>query len=117
MAPVRILGVFAHPDDEVFCAGGTFAMLADQGCEVTVLTATRGESGQIREAGVATRRTLPQVREAELRRACDVLGVTRLRVLDHVDGALATVDEQALAGEVLEEIRATQPDVVVTFGP
>src|SRR4051794_40857626 len=102
MERVRVLGVFAHPDDEVFCAGGTFAMLADQGCEVSVLTATRGESGQIREAAVATRRTLPQVREAELRRACEVLGVSRLRLLDHADGALAVADGQVLAAEVLE---------------
>jgi len=48
--PVRILGVFAHPDDEIFCAGGTFARYAVAGAEVMVVSATRGEAGQIRSA-------------------------------------------------------------------
>ena len=64
--PMRILGVFAHPDDESFCAGGTLARYVASGAEVMVVSATRGEAGQIRSAGVATRRTLGQVREQEL---------------------------------------------------
>ena len=67
---VRILGVFAQPDNEVFCAGGTFARYAAAGADITVLTATRGEAGQTRDAQIATRRTLPGVRERELRDAC-----------------------------------------------
>ena len=45
----RLLGVFAHPDDEVFCAGGTMARAADAGAEVMIVSATRGEQGQIRD--------------------------------------------------------------------
>ena len=41
----RILGVFAHPDDETFCAGGTFAKYIACGAEVMVVSATRGEAG------------------------------------------------------------------------
>jgi LmbE family N-acetylglucosaminyl deacetylase len=41
----RILGVFAHPDDESFCAGGTFAKYVATGAEVMVVSATRGEAG------------------------------------------------------------------------
>src|SRR5260221_13414681 len=51
----RILGVFAHPDDESFCAGGTFAKYVATGAEVMVVSATRGEAGQIRMPSVATR--------------------------------------------------------------
>lgn len=45
MTPTRrcILGVFAHPDDETSCAGGTFSRYAREGVAVYVVTATRGE--------------------------------------------------------------------------
>ena len=41
--PPRILGVFAHPDDESFCAGGTLAKYAEAGAEIMVVSATRGD--------------------------------------------------------------------------
>ena len=113
----RVLGVFAHPDDETFCAGGTFARYAGQGAEVMVVSATRGQAGQIRDAGAGDRRTIAAVREAELRLACERLGVTRVRCLDHVDGALADAGFCALVEEVTEVIREFRPDVVITFGP
>jgi len=46
----RVLGVFAHPDDEIFCAGGTLAKYAAAGAHTSVVSATRGEAGQIRDA-------------------------------------------------------------------
>ena len=30
----RVLGVYAHPDDETFCTGGTFARYAAVGCDI-----------------------------------------------------------------------------------
>jgi LmbE family N-acetylglucosaminyl deacetylase len=45
VAPTRLLGIFAHPDDETFCAGGTFARHAEQGAEIMVVSATRGQAG------------------------------------------------------------------------
>ncbi len=113
----RVLGVFAHPDDEVFCAGGTFADLAARGASVSLLVATRGEAGEIRDASVATRQSLASVRETELRRAAAELGVQDVRLLDHRDGSLAQLDRDLLAGEVAAHIRRARPDVVVTFGP
>ena len=113
----RLLGVFAHPDDETFCAGGTFARYAGQGAEIMVVSATRGEAGQIRDAAAGTRRTIGAVREAELRLACERLGITQVRCLDHVDGTLADAGFPALVDEVAGVIGEFRPDVVITFGP
>ena len=113
----RLLGVFAHPDDETFCAGGTFARYAEQGAEIMVVSATRGQAGQIRDAAAGTRRTIAAVREAELRLACERLGITKVRCLDHVDGALADAGFPALVDEIAEVICEFRPDVVITFGP
>jgi LmbE family N-acetylglucosaminyl deacetylase len=114
--PARILGVFAHPDDETFCAGGTFARYTDGGADAMVVSATRGQAGQIRDAEVATRRTLASVREQELRTACRVLGIERTLCLNYADGTLADVDPSQLEAEALKQIRAFEPDVVITFG-
>lgn len=115
--PARLLGVFAHPDDETFCAGGTFARYAKNGAEVMVVSATRGQAGQIRDARVATRRTIAAVRESELRVACERLGVAHVRCWDYLDGALAEAGFPGLVGQVVEVIREFRPDVVVSFGP
>ncbi len=117
LRPIRILGVFAHPDDESFCAGGTLARYAALGAEVMVVSATRGEAGQIRSAGVATRHTLGQVREQELYLACQRLGVQHAVCLDYGDGRLQEVDQDVLIGEIVQIIRSFRPDVVITFGP
>ena len=113
----RLLGVFAHPDDETFCAGGTFACYAGQGAEIMVVSATRGQAGQIRDAAAGNRQTIAAVREAELRLACERLGITEVRCLDHVDGTLADAGFWALVDEVAEVICEFRPDIVITFGP
>ena len=113
----RLLGIFAHPDDETFCAGGTFARYADQGAEIMVVSATRGQAGQIRDAAAGNRRTIAAVREAELRLACQRLGITKVRCLDYVDGTLADAELSALVEEVAEVICEFGPDIVITFGP
>src|SRR6476659_945201 len=115
--PTRLLGVFAHPDDEVFCVGGTLAQWAEAGGETMIISATRGEAGQIQDARAASRGTLGAVREQELRAACARLGVRRVECLDYGDGTLAEVDGATLAGHVATYIRDFQPDIVVTFGP
>ncbi len=115
--PLRVLGIFAHPDDETVCAGGTFAKYASAGAEVRVISLTKGGAGQIRDASAATRATLRAVREKELDAAGKVLGLIETRCLDYPDGGLTEIDSQILvrlASELLNEI---DPDVVITFGP
>ena len=113
----RVLGVFAHPDDETFSAGGLFARYAEHGAEMMVVSATRGEAGQIRDARVGSRRTIAAVREAELRLACARLGVRWVRCLDYIDGTLADADFAGLVGDVAKVVREFRPDVVISFAP
>src|SRR4051794_28731450 len=76
---LRVLGIFAHPDDETVCAGGTLARYAAEGADVRVVSLTAGGSGQIRDAEVATRATLAAAREKELRAAAEELGLAEVR--------------------------------------
>ncbi len=115
--PLRILGVFAHPDDETVCAGGTLAKYASSGAEVRVVSLTKGEAGQIRDASAATRATLRGVRETELQAAGDALGLIETRCLDYPDGGLSSIDSQVLLELASELITEIDPDVVITFGP
>jgi LmbE family N-acetylglucosaminyl deacetylase len=115
--PPRVLAVFAHPDDETLCAGGTLAKYANAGAEVRVVSLTKGGTGQIRDAGAATRATLTAVREREFHAAGKHLGLTEARCLDYSDGELSDMDAQVLvdlASQLLDEL---DPDVVITFGP
>ena len=115
-SPHKLLGIYAHPDDETFCTGGTFARYAAAGCEITVVSATRGQAGQIRSGRVATRATLARVREAELRLACQRLGVAHAECWDYRDGMLQDVPSAELQERIGQVVRAIQPDVVFTFG-
>lgn len=112
----RVLGLFAHPDDEVFCVGGTIARCARAGATTAVVSLTQGEAGQIRDVAAGTRRTLGAVRAAELARSGAALGVAHVDCLDLGDGRLARRPGEvaATARAVIERFR---PDVVVTFGP
>jgi LmbE family N-acetylglucosaminyl deacetylase len=112
-----MLGVFAHPDDETFCAGGTFARYAEDGAEIMVVSATRGQAGQIRDASVGTRRTIGAVRENELRLACERLGVAHVQCWDYPDGGLGEDDAAGLVSRIVRLIREYRPEVMISFGP
>jgi len=115
--PLRLLGVFAHPDDETVCAGATLAKYASAGAEVRVVSLTKGGAGQIRDASAATRSTLKAVREKELDAAGVELGLTETKCLDYPDGGLHGIDSRTLVRLASELISEINPDVVITFGP
>ncbi len=48
---MKLLAIFAHPDDESFSCGGTLARYADAGASVHLICATRGEEGEIVHPG------------------------------------------------------------------
>lgn len=108
-----LLGIFAHPDDESYRAGGTLALLARKGAQVWVLCATRGEMGILNlgpeKAG--------QVRQDELECACDALGINAPHLLEYQDGTLSLVDEDQAVGQVVFAIRKLRPQTLLTWPP
>lgn len=112
----QVLAVFAHPDDETFICGGALAKAAADGARVTLVCATKGEMG--RRLGVppaATRETLARLREAELREACEALGIHELHFLGLRDKTLEIQPPDELADAVLALMGKVCPQSVVTF--
>ncbi|NBH12407.1 N-acetyl-1-D-myo-inositol-2-amino-2-deoxy-alpha-D-glucopyranoside deacetylase [Amycolatopsis sp. SID8362] len=136
--PRRLLLVHAHPDDESITTGATIARYAAEGAEVTVVTCTLGEEGEIMPGlaelsglGAWAADQLGGYRVSELKAACAALGVSRHRYLGGIgrwrDSGMAgtpsashpraftggSAEEQAAQlAEVLDEVR---PQVVVTY--
>lgn len=111
------MAVFAHPDDETFGCAGTMAKYAAQGTKVILVSATRGEVGEISDLSDATPETLGQAREGELRCAAAAIGAADVVFLDYIDGQVANADFDELVGKVVLAIRQYKPDVILTFGP
>jgi LmbE family N-acetylglucosaminyl deacetylase len=120
MTPTRccILGVFAHPDDETSCAGGTFSRYAQAGVEVYVATATRGEQGTLGTNGqVVTREDLPRVRAMELCAVLQLYGARPPILLGYRDREVSHANTDELIANIATVMAAIMPDVVITFGP
>jgi LmbE family N-acetylglucosaminyl deacetylase len=115
---VRLVGVFAHPDDDSYVLGGS--LLARRGrVEPSFVFATSGEAGPIAEGSPATRSTLGPVREREQRAYLEAIGYpdAPARFLRHPDYRLPEVPFERLVGEVEAVLAEVRPQLVVSFGP
>lgn len=122
--------VLAHPDDEVF-SGGVIAHYADLGAEVTLVCATKGDAGKVTdpELKIDNPDELARLREAELRRSAELLGVGELVMLGYGDSgreertrtgdvqALMNVDLPQVEARLRELIARVRPQVLLTFDP
>lgn len=111
-----VLGVWAHPDDEAFLSAGLMAAAVGRGARVVCVTATRGEEGSQCEDEWPPDR-MGEIREGELRRSLQILGVTEHRFLDYRDGACGEADPREAVGRIARVIEEVRPDSVLTFGP
>lgn len=111
--PLRILGIFAHPDDAEFTCGGSAAIWADQGAEITYCVVTNGAAGS-NEPGQDLAE-LVRLREDEQRAACAILGVREVIFLGYADGTLTPSIE--LRRDLTRLIRQLRPDRVITGDP
>ncbi|HEX5289028.1 MAG TPA: PIG-L family deacetylase, partial [Streptosporangiaceae bacterium] len=86
MSGRRLLLVHAHPDDESIGTGATMARYAAEGAQVTLVTCTLGELGEIIPPPLSYLAEgdggrLGEYRIGELNAACAELGVTDHRFL------------------------------------
>lgn len=121
----RLLAVLAHPDDESFGPGGTFARYVAEGTAVHIAIATDGAAGSVVPAFAHLQDQLPAIRAEELTKAVGILGAT-LHTLDYADSgyigdaanhrpeAFINADEYEAVGKVVRLIRQIRPQVVVT---
>jgi LmbE family N-acetylglucosaminyl deacetylase len=112
-----ILGVWAHPDDDIFQTAGLMAAAVGNGQRVVDVTATRGEGGSMDEEKWPPEE-MGEVRTQELLRSLDVLGVTEHHFLEGpVDVDMQSPLDQAGAEQVERIMAEVDPDTVLTFGP
>jgi len=117
-APLRLMAVMAHPDDESLGVGGTLAAYAAQGVETYVITATRGERGRyFTNEQRPSDAEVGRAREAELRAAAAELGVREVEFLDYMDGTLDQADSREVVSRIVSHLRRVRPQVVITFDP
>ena len=117
----------AHPDDEAIATGGTMAGLSDDGHRVVLVTATRGELGEVPDGLSEDGGSLAEWRLAELTEACRILGVSRQTYLDYLDsgmageatndrpGSFASADIEEAAGALADILIEEAADVLVTY--
>jgi LmbE family N-acetylglucosaminyl deacetylase len=111
--PKSAMVIIAHPDDAEFTMAGTLAGWTRAGCRVTYVLCTDGNAGS-QEPGM-TRERLAEIRRAEQRAACAILGVADVEFLGKDDGQLQPTLE--LRRELVGLIRKYKPEVVLTSDP
>lgn len=132
----RMLLVHAHPDDESLGTGATMAAAVAGGHQVTLVTCTSGEEGEIlvpELEHLASDRddALGPVRQQELAAAMQVLGVTDHRFLGapgryRDSGMIGTpandrpecfwrADLHSAAADLVPVIREMRPHVLITY--
>jgi N-acetyl-1-D-myo-inositol-2-amino-2-deoxy-alpha-D-glucopyranoside deacetylase len=118
----------AHPDDEAISTGGVMMKAKADGHRVVLVTATRGEAGEIHNMDEqSTRPRLGDVRTKELEAAAKILGVDRFEFLDYRDSGMVGTPENddarsfhqapldEAAAKLAAVLREERPDVVVTY--
>jgi LmbE family N-acetylglucosaminyl deacetylase len=118
MEPLKLLAIFAHPDDESMGMGGTLAKYSAEGVDTHLVCASRGERGwfglEDHHPGLSI---LGQTRTVELENAVRELGMKSLSFLGYIDGDVDKADHAEVISKIVAHIRRIKPQVVVTFPP
>lgn len=111
----RLMCVVAHPDDECFAFGGALALAAKAGWHTSVICLTDGQAATNRGTSKDAA-DLGRMRREELAESCRILGVAEHELLDFHDGRLEFASLNEMGVRLVERMRRSKPDVVLTFG-
>jgi LmbE family N-acetylglucosaminyl deacetylase len=111
----RVLVCTAHPDDEMLIAG-SLRRLCATGADITLVCATQGEQGAIRDPRLADRASVGDVRSRELEAAARVIGISQVVHLCYPDGQVRLWAD-GLRVDIAAAMARVDPDLVITFGP
>lgn len=113
---IRLLGITAHPDDEVGAFGGSLLLYHSRGVETYVICLTPGQAASNRGEAKSDEE-LAAIRRAEFAASCKILQVTEALILNYRDGALNRADFFAVVGDLTRRIRIIKPHLILTMGP
>jgi LmbE family N-acetylglucosaminyl deacetylase len=108
---IRVVAIFAHPDDADSKMSGTAALWAEMGAAVKFVSLTNGDAGHFAEGGGA----LGKRRRAEAQEAAKRFGIDKYVVLDNHDGEL--LPDLNVRKQVIREIREWDADIVLGLRP
>ncbi len=124
----RLLFVHAHPDDEASKGAATAARYVDEGAEVTLVTCTGGEAGDVlNPAAEVGDEDMASIRARELAAAVAAIGFTRTHRLGYRDsgwhedpgdvpeGVFSRLPIDEPARRLAGILRTERPHVVVTY--
>lgn len=114
---LTLAAIVAHPDDEAFGTGGTLTKYANEGVDVHLIVATRGEAGRAVNPNIEPTHPISLLREQELRCACRHFGINHLHLLGYMDGQTAMVPPGEAVYKLVSLLRSIKPQVVLSFGP
>lgn len=109
----RIVGIFAHPDDEALGPSGTLLQFSKTH-EVYIICVTNGNA---QESGRAARKRLAQIRKRELLASAKVIGVKKVYFLGFTDGTLSNCRYHKIAAKIQRILERLKPETLVTFEP
>ncbi len=106
-----------HPDDDLFGAGGTLALLARNGNKIYIIIYTNDNKGSFDLEMTSER--LARIRKAEEESAMGLLGIPKENIfwMGYDDGELEYAEPKALCGRAARYIRQYRPDVVFSIDP
>lgn len=114
----QVLVIFPHPDDETFSSAGTLAKYIDDGVPVTYACLTLGQMGRnLGNPPIATRESLPNIREKELEKAAEAIGIKDLRKMGYRDKTVEFEPYEKIDGMVESLIEELHPSVIISFYP